>query len=72
MKRRAEISTYWPTGQKNRMPTRVMVIAGVLIGRLQRLLLDGHSVCYWTAAPFVVCGGASQIVLFLQRSKIFF
>src|SRR5215468_1615243 len=72
MKRRAEISTYWPTGQKNRMPTRVMVIAGVLIGRLQRLLLDGYSVCYWTAAPFVVCGGASQIVLFLQRSKIFF
>jgi hypothetical protein len=54
------------------MPTRVMVIAGVLIGRLQRLLLDGHSVCYWTVGPFVVCGGASQIVLFLQRSKIFF
>ena len=72
MKRRAEISTYWPTGQKNRMPTRVMVIAGVLIGRLQRLLLDGYSVCYWTVGPFVVCGGASQIVLFLQRSKIFF
>src|SRR5262245_22432092 len=43
-----------------------------LLKRLQRLLLDGHSVCYRTAASFVVCGGASQIVLFLQRSKIFF
>ena len=54
------------------MPTRVMVIAGVLIGRLQRLLLDEHSVCYWTAAPCVRRGWASRIVLFLQRSKIFF
>src|SRR5215467_2513732 len=53
MKRRAEISTYWPTGQKNRMPTRVMVIAGVLTGRPHRLLcaVGHHKLCYFCNAP---------------------
>src|SRR5262245_15899878 len=72
MKRRAEISTYWPTDQKNCMPTRVMVIAGVLIGRLQRLLLDGYSVCYRTAGPFVVCGGHHKLCYFCNAPKCFF
>src|SRR5262245_3960687 len=41
-------------------------------------LWDGCSVCYWTDAAFVIarCNvcvwSGSQIVLFLQRSKIFF
>jgi hypothetical protein len=61
-----------PPGQKNRLPTRMMVHCPLVIGRLQRLLLDGHSVCYWTGCSVYCVWSGSHIVLFLQRSKIFF
>jgi len=54
------------------MPTRVMVIAGVLIGRLQRLLLDGHSVCLLDGRTVCcVWWGITDCVIFATLQNLF-
>jgi hypothetical protein len=40
--------------------------------RLQHLLLDGHGVCYWTAAALIVCGRVHRLCYFYNTSKSFF
>lgn len=34
--------------------------------------MDGHSVCYWTAAAFIVCGRVHRLCYFCNAPKSFF